>query len=64
LTLQRNIVNALVTGLPEASFQHFSTYEEAVDDYLTARSKGCVRVARLSRDEESVFGPEMYAEDL
>ena len=53
----------MVTGLSQASFQHFSNYGEALDDYLVARSKGFVRVARNSTDDDS-FGPEEYAEDL
>jgi hypothetical protein len=57
------MVEPLVTGLPQASYQHFPSYDEALNDYLTARGKGWVRVERLSTDD-GIFGQVEYAEDL
>ena len=57
-------MNAYVEGLKgRASYQGFATLDEAVDDYLTARSNGFVKIVRDSSDDEH-FGPIEDAETL
>ena len=50
-------------GLDEASYQGFPNLAEALDDYLTAKSNGLVRVVRKQSDMD-IFGSVNYAEDL
>lgn len=59
------MVKPLVEGLgARASRQTFSSYDEALIDYLEARRKGLVKVVRLANDNDAQWGPVESAEDL
>jgi len=61
----RNQAKPMVKDLgSEASWQGFPSFQEALDDYLTAREKGWVRIIRRPGDSVAVFGPRHAAEDL
>jgi hypothetical protein len=63
--LNRNHAKPLVEGLGEqASYQSFSSFAAAINDYLVACEKGYVKAVRLPTDSEAEFGDVNFAEDL
>lgn len=52
----RNFVTALVIGVSGSSFKGFKSYQDALENYNKAKSRGCVRVERVPGDE-ATFGP-------
>ena len=59
------LAKPMIEGLSNrATFQSFSTYDLALENYLSARTKGFVKVVRLLGDSEEILGLLDYAEDI
>ena len=52
----RNFVTTLVSGVSGSSFKGFKSYQDAIEDYYEAKSRGSVCVEREPGDE-AMFGP-------
>ncbi|KAH9477655.1 hypothetical protein JR316_0009881 [Psilocybe cubensis] len=60
-----NLASSLIEGIEnKCSWKGFSNYDEAAEDYFRSRTLSLVRVHREPYDDDTIFGPREFAENI